>query len=244
MLPGQAVEPPENASTEVFRELLGKAALSSVSYRDYCSNYDIGLKPRTEIVIDAKDYVRAEGMEVLEYIDYQDMEGTSVFTDEKGIIEYEVDIQQEGFYSLSLQYYPVEGKSASIQRSILIDGALPYAQLGLVEFSRIWVNAVDEWERDNRGNDLKPRQVEAPQWVRSYCYDSEGSETEKLSVFLTKGVHTITLYSRREPMLLRRIFLDNPGEPQGYSTVVAQQKADGATDSSQQLITIQAEQAN
>ena len=45
-------------------------------------------------------------------------------------------------------------------------------------------------------------------------------------------------------MLLRRIFLDNPGEPQGYSTVVAQQKADGATDSSQQLITIQAEQAN
>lgn len=239
-----AEDQPQNPAASVFREILNRAALSATSYEDYCSGHETGQRPDNEVVIEAGDYIRAEGMEARKYINYQGMEGISVLTDEKGLIEYQADIREEGFYNISLLYYPVEGKSASIQRAVFIDGRLPYAQLALVEFSRIWVNAVDQWERDNRGNDLKPKQIEAPQWVRSYCYDSEGCETEKLSVYLTRGVHTITLYSRREPMLLRRIIMDNPAMPQGYSTVLAQQEAGGATDSSNQLITIQAEEAD
>ena len=167
-----------------------------------------------------------------------------MYTGEQGIIEYQTEILEEGFYDISLLYYPVVGRSASIQRAIFIDGELPYYQLSLVEFSRIWVNAVNEWERDNRGNDLKPRQVEAPKWITSYCYDSEGYETGKLSVYLAKGPHTITLYSRREPMLLRRIILNNSEETNEYAAEKAKHDAEGATDSTNQLITIQAEDAD
>ena len=42
-----------------------------------------------------------------------------------------------------------------------------YKQLSEVEFSRVWVNSVSEWASDNQGNDLKPTQVEAPEWVES-----------------------------------------------------------------------------
>ncbi|HEX3078492.1 MAG TPA: extracellular solute-binding protein, partial [Lachnospiraceae bacterium] len=141
-------------------------------------------------------------------------------------------------------YYPVEGKSASVQRGIFIDGELPYTQLNLVEFSRIWVNAVDDWEKDNRGNDLKPSQIEAPQWITSYCYDSDGYETGKLGVYFTKGIHTITLYSLREPMILRKLILNNSEKVDDYTTVLKENDSVGAKDTSGQMIRIEAEDAN
>lgn len=233
-----------DTSLEEYKELLSENSQNGIDYKNYITQYDTTKRPDKEYVIDAKDYVRAENMDVQEYEDYEGVEGTSVFTDEKGLIEYEVDIQEEGFYDISLQYYPIEGKSASIQRGIFVDGVLPYYQLNLVEFSRIWVNGVTEWERDNRGNDLKPKQVEAPRWITSYLYDSEGFETDKLSVYLTPGVHTITLYSVREPMLLRKIILNNTTNIKPYSDVKAELDAQGTKDTLDQLIRIEAENAD
>jgi len=231
--------PPED-----FKALIDQSNVTGITYKEYIASYDTSLKPNREYVIEASDYVRVENMEAKEYIDFEGMEGTSVYTDEKGLIEYEVEIEEEGFYDIALVYYPITGKSASIQRAIFIDGQLPYNQLGLVEFSRVWVDAVDQWQQDNRGNDLKPKQIEAPEWITSYCYDSEGYETGKLSVYLTKGKHEITLYSRREPMVLRRIVLNNSPDVNEYAVVKAQYDAQGATDTSKQLVVIQAEDAD
>lgn len=231
-------------SLESFKELLDLAGTEGMDYKNYISGFDTDKRPDKEYMIEASDYVRVEGMEADEYIDYEGMEGTSVYTGEQGLIEYEVDIEEEGFYDISLLYYPVEGKSASIQRSIFIDGELPFSQLDLVEFSRVWVNNTGEWDKDNRGNDLKPRQIEAPEWLTGYLYDSEGYETTKLSIYFTAGSHTITLYSRREPMMLRKITLNNAEEVKSYTEVKARYDAAGAADTSGQLVTIQAEKAN
>lgn len=43
-----------------------------------------------------------------------------------------------------------------------LDPALPSVKSHASGAGGIWVNAVDEWERDSRGNDLKPKQVKAP----------------------------------------------------------------------------------
>ncbi|NLN64365.1 MAG: extracellular solute-binding protein [Clostridiaceae bacterium] len=243
LLYSSAADKAKDASSDRFREALDTAN-SENNYQHYLAQFDNSIRPNREIIIEAEDYIRAEGVEVQQYIDYKGMEGISVLTGEQGQISYEVNIQEEGLYHISLLYYPIAGKSASIQRAVFIDDQLPYAQLGLVEFSRVWVNAVEQWEQDNRGNDLKPQQIEAPQWIRSYCYDSEGYETEELAVFFTRGTHTITLYSRREPMLLRRIILDNPERPKEYRTVLAKQISSGAIDTQGLIIEIQAENAN
>lgn len=233
-----------DTSLDEYKALLSGISMDGLDYHEYLSLYDEAKKPDAEYVIEAKDYVRTEDMEVKEYVDYEGMEGTSVYTDEQGLIEYEVTIKEEGFYDISLLYYPVEGKSASIQRGFFIDGVLPYEQLSMIEFSRIWVNAVDEWQTDKNGNDLKPKQVEAPEWITSYLYDSEGYETRRLSVYFTAGTHTITIYSRREPMLLRKIILNNADDVKKYSEVKAALDAKGAKDTTDQLITIHAEEAD
>ncbi len=233
-----------DTSLEEYMELFNRNTVDSVDYKDYLSDYDRSKRPAAEYVIEAGDYVRADGMVPVLFTDYEGMEGVSVYTEEQGLIEYEVEIEEEGFYELSLLYYPVEGKSASIQRGIFIDGMLPFSQLDLVEFSRIWVNESETWERDNRGNDLKPKQVEAPRWITGYLFDSEGYETRRLSIYFTEGTHTITLYSRREPMLLRRLILNNPEQIRSYDETKAEWDATGAVDSTGQLVTIHAEEAD
>lgn len=228
-----------------YEEVLGSYTTNKDArdYKDYIQLYSNN-KPDEEYVIEASDYVRVEDMEVEVYKDYEGMEGISIRTDESGLIEYEVDIKTSGFYDISLLYYPIEGKNAAIQRSFFIDGELPYSQLALVEFSRIWVNEIDKWEKDNQGNDLKPRQVEKPNWITSYLYDSEGYETSELSVYLTEGLHTITMVSLREPMLLRKITLNNSAGVQDYLAVKSDWDDTGIKDTVGQLVEIQAENAD
>lgn len=230
-------------SVDEFREQLNWINIDGITYKDYVELYNFAERPDAEYIIDAEDYVRTEGMEILKYPDFEGMAGTSVYTGEKGLIEYEVYIEEEGFYDISVVYYPVEGKSAAIQRAVFIDGKLPYRELALVEFSRMFVNERDEWQRDNRGNDLKPRQIEAPMWITGYCYDSNGYETRELSVYFEKGNHTITLFSLREPMLLRRIILNNSEDVLRYNKVKEKYDAEGAGDTSNHLIRIEAENA-
>lgn len=243
---GYKVSAKTDTPLDEYKDMLSDAQSEVIGYEEYLAQYDTSKRPDQKIVIDAEDYVRVEGMEINdeEYIDYEGMEGTSICTDETGLIEYEVNIPEEGFYDISLDYFPIEGKSASIQRSFFIDGELPYNELDLIEFSRVWVNSVTTWQRDNRGNDLKPTQVEAPQWITSYLYDSQGYITDKLAVYFTAGTHTITIYSRREPMLLRRIVLSNVEDVKSYSEVKASWDAQGAVDTSGQMVTIEAESAN
>lgn len=240
----QEAEAKSVLSTDAYRELLNRANIDVMPYKDYINMYDISKRPDAEYIIEAKDYVRAENMEIQEFADFEGMPGISVHTGEKGLIEYEVDIEEEGFYNISLLYYPVKGKSAAIQRAIFIDCELPYRELSLVEFQRIFVNELDEWQRDNRGNDLKPKQVEAPRWITGFCYDSEGYETRELSVYFNKGTHTITLYSLREPMVIRRIILNNTDSILPYRQVKEKHDLQGASDTSGYLVRIEAENAS
>lgn len=234
-----------DTSLNEYQEMLDSYSVSSnaVNYKEYKELYN-GNRPLKEYVIEATDYVRVEGMELEVYSDYEGDSGKSLRTEESGFIEYEVNIEEDGLYNLSFLYYPIEGKSAAIQRSIFIDGYMPYEQLTLVEFQRVWKNEASVWERDNQGNDLKPKQVEAPQWIHSYIYDSNGYETEELSVYLTKGSHTITILSLREPMLLRNLTISNKPYVKPYKEVYSDFKDQGKKDASKFIHVIEAEQAD
>ena len=213
-----------------------------IGYREYMEQVT-QTRPADVYVIDAADYVRCDGMTVTEYENYEGMEGTSVYTENSGLIEYEVLIQNAGLYELSVCYYPIAGNSSSIQRSFFIDGELPFAELNCIEFCRVWGNESEVWKKDNQGNDLREKQVEKPEWMESYLYESEGYVSGRLSVYLTEGLHTITVMSVREPMLLRSITLSNSEAPLSYAETKNVWDSMGAVDTSAVLREIEAEHA-
>ena len=229
-------------SQDDFDALVSQYTISkeAIGYQEYISSHGQH-RPQAELKVDGADFVRYEEQnqpaspELMQ--DYQGMEGTSVLTAEDSLIEYEFTVEEEGLYDLSVLYYPVKGKNSAIQRSIFLDGALPYEELSLVEFQRVWmmedtgsyVNedgvTVRSWEKDNQGNDLKPACVEAPEWIDSCLYDSEGYVTTQLSLYLTVGEHTVSMVGLREPMLIRSLQLSNHISSESYETVKAAQDA-------------------
>lgn len=89
-------------------------------YEAYKEGLENVKRPETSYEINGADYVTCEGMEPEVLTDYEGMEGTSVYTEESGMLTYEVDIAEEGMYEFGISYYPVAGNGSSIQRSFFV----------------------------------------------------------------------------------------------------------------------------
>ncbi len=260
LLPVRPVRAVTEGSKDDYEEVVSRYATSgdSVDYKDYILSHD-QVRPDRVIRVEAGDYVRYETGDapaVPQLLsDFEGMAGVSVLTDEDSLIEFEIMVEQAGYYDMSLDYYPVAGKNSAIQRSIFLDGELPYSELSLVEFQRVWTTSIQEaaadekgilvknWQSDNQGNHLKPSMEEKPQWLSSYVYDSEGYITTQLAMYLTAGKHTVTITGLREPMLLRGITFSNESRVGSYAEVMTQLSEKQCADTSGQMIRIEAENA-
>ncbi|MCH5274603.1 MAG: extracellular solute-binding protein [Lachnospiraceae bacterium] len=228
-------------------------------YNAYMASYSNAVRPTQVIEIPAGGYVRYEESDKEAtpeiYSDFEGMAGESVLTSEDSLIEFEVDVPTSGLYNISVVYYPVEGKNSDIQRSVFIDGELPFEEMSLLTFPRVWstyaedsyVNpdgvTVRNWAKDNQGNDVKPKILEVPEWQSRYLYDSDGYVTEALCVYMEAGTHTISMISLKEPMLINKLVLSNEGEVKSYAEVKAEWDAAGAVDTMGTMITIEGEYA-
>ena len=251
-----------DTTAEAFNTIVGTYSINDEipAYHDYLEKYT-KTYPTTEYRITATDYVRYEedGVavtpDILENYENVPGGGSSLYASEEALVEFEVEIKESGFYDVSLLYYPVEGKSSAIQRAFFVDGELPYNEMALIEFHRVWVNNVSEtiidvngievkkWQTDNQGNDLKPQSIESAEWTTRYLFDNNGYINAPLSIYLEKGSHTISMLSLREPMLLHEIVLSNTEKAKPYNVVKSNWDAEGKAAATGINIRIEAENA-
>jgi len=244
-------------SWDDFTNIIGTHSVNPdiLAYRQYLNQINY-TRPQSSVIIEASSFTRYEEDGIImtpqTFTDFMGMPGESVLTGETAIIEFDVMIPESGLYDIFIEYYPIEGKSSAIQRSIFVNGMLPYNEMALVELPRIWQNreAKDQtgaasfiWEQDNRGNDLKPTMLESPEWIQAFIRDSGGYIADPLSIYFEAGMNTISLYSLREPMLLRQIVLKDSGVTPDYSIALESWKSNGAKDTSGHNIMIGAQDA-
>ncbi len=230
----------------------------STDYGRYLSEVPDDARPDEVIKIAAADYssYTEDGLAVTPETrsSFEGYDGESVLTGETGEITYTFSVKKAGLYDLSLDYYPVEGKNSEIQRSFFLDGEQPYTELGIIQFSRVWTTDVAKeafdsgkdhvtWRKDNQGNDMKPTSIEIPEWITSYLYDNNGYITSPLSFYLTSGEHSITIKSRREPMLLGGLAFSNNVQELSYADRKAAWDREGAKDTSGVTIFVEGEDA-
>ncbi len=228
-------------------------------YSDYAEAHAGAARPAAAVTVDADGFTRYEdaGVQAQPQIltDYEGMPGSAVLTGEESLIEWRVSIPETGLYDLSLTYYPYDGKNSEIQRAFFVDGKLPYSELAMVEFTRVWHNGdfetkadengvtVVRWDSDNQGNNLKPSPKEIPEWVESHLYDSNGYITEQLPLYLEAGDHVLTMVALREPLLLRSLTFHQAARPAAYAEVKAAGDAAGYRDVKDAVIRFEAENA-
>jgi ABC-type glycerol-3-phosphate transport system substrate-binding protein len=157
-------------------------------------------------------------------------------------VEWTFDVPATGLYNLGVEYYPVPGKRASIQRGLMIDGKYPFNEARRVVFYRNWKDAHPP-EKDNQGNDIRPSQVEAPFWRFAYVEDAQSMYRAPYLFYLEAGVHTIRLILIREPIAIARISLFSPPKVPTYAEVLADYKAKGYQPVKDVMVIVEGEEA-
>ena len=186
-------------------------------YYNYLSEYDQVFPQGDPIVIEALSYTDVEGD--IEYFDNYDGVDDVLLTEEYGKVTWDIYIMEEGFYNLNLNYFPYVGKSSTIERTLYINGEVPFEGAGNISFYRIWGN-ISDVRQDINGNDIRPSQIELPTWTSSYFNDHIGYVNDPYAFYFKKGVNTISLESVREPLLIKSIELVSITETNSYSDVL------------------------
>lgn len=223
--------------------LEGAASYKEDGYSSYLAAHANAGKPPVEVIIEGEEYKKADGAPLEIWEGYAGADGAAVLTGESGSVEWTFHVEQAGLYNIAVRYYPIEGKSSEIERELRIDGKVPFKGADALIFDRVWKNESKEFKRDNRGNELRPRQVEAPRWLTAPLRDQEGFHAEPYQFYLSEGEHTLTLSSLREPMLIDYIKLYQEPKVPAYSEVKAEYERMGLKPAKDAFVKIQGEHA-
>ncbi len=213
-----------------------EANIASITEKLGCgSNY--------EIVYDYPNDVEGRKNFYIKYT--KAVEGTDPVVELKGTgsATFTVNVPAAGFYSIDMEYYPVYGKSASIERMLLINGSVAFTESRSISMTKSWTNlyyaTYDEngnfsynektgtfdagYRKDIQDNDIRSEAVQTPVW-RDYTVSDSSGYYNSLMFYFEAGENTITLYAEREPVAFRSIKLVPPAEELSYEKYLEQIK--------------------
>lgn len=215
-----------------------KDLMVSTTYAEYHELYGDIPKATETITIKATDYDRELTTAKVE-IREDSEKGETLWAPDLGKTVYTVEVPATGRYAMTVDYYPCEGNGSNIERIILIDGKVPFAEARNISFTRIWGDREDGtyskeervFKKDFNGNEMRPVKYEVPEWRTEEIYDSESFFTTPLEFYLTEGTHTIAFEAACEPIQTSEIRLHPASEYisyEEYSKMHADKKAPDA----------------
>jgi ABC-type glycerol-3-phosphate transport system substrate-binding protein len=176
------------------------------AYLHYLTQHDM-IRPNDDIFLFYEHLsLESTGVEIVDGLSY-DKNKLLMLTNEVSSLQLEFDVPIAGYYNLEITYFPIEGKSSRIERRLFINDELPYKAASRITFERIWKSERHIFLKDRNGNDIIPRQIEAPKWMTQTITDSEGLIPGDLLFYFNQGDNTITLNSLKEPMLIDTVKL-------------------------------------
>lgn len=178
-----------------------EGAVREGTYTGYLGMHENAAHPDKDVEISLADYLSGEDVEV-----YDSFEGVedALYTGERSVVTWEVEVPEAGLYNIYLEYRTVESRGVAIERALYVNGELPFEGAANMTFARLWTDGSPVKE-DNRGNEVRPQQVEAYGWQSGYFRDAMGYIVKPYEFYLEKGTNTITLEAVNEPMVLGRL---------------------------------------
>lgn len=194
-----------------------------------------------DITLPATRYVAAEGdIHVAQAVAGEGP--VLMWQSEEGWVEWEVDIPKSGLYNIELRYYPLPGKRASIQRDLKIDGEYPFVEAKKLLFDRAWRDAGPP-TTDNRGDHVRPGQVEVPMWRKVRLQDADAMHTRPFLFYLEAGKHRLRMSGIREPFAIKYLRICPEEEILAYADAVKEYRRRGYEPVESVVTKIQAEDA-
>lgn len=182
------------------------------AYSEYLARYQDAGFPEKDIPIDVCDYTVGERVEV--YPEYEGAENV-LYTASDSTVTWKVNVPEEGFYHIYLEYMTTESRGVAIERAVYVNGELPFNDAENLTFGRLWTDK-EAPRIDNQGNEIRPTQIEVYDWQDAYCRDGMGYIVEPYQFYFKKGENSITLEAVDEPMVIKTLQLSSVKERDSY----------------------------
>jgi len=198
-------------------DLSGASTGRTNIYSRYIERYAHVPAGQRDIPIDIFAYTSAEGVSELE--NFQNTERV-LRTEEVSYIEYMVNIERAGLYNIHLEYFPLPSRGIAIERSLFINGEIPFLGADRLTLQRVWGDGGNN-RFDNQGNEIRAPQVEIPRWESEWFRDSLGYITDPYAFYFREGENIIRLVGVNEPMAIRALSLMALVETKTYREFLA-----------------------
>ncbi|MDI6617310.1 MAG: extracellular solute-binding protein [Clostridiales bacterium] len=205
----KAIDTAKSADKQVYYDE------SYIKYLD-SQNYS-GKTASDEIKVDISSYKTTDGMKASTGND-------GVFTDDNGKIEWSFQVKEDGFYNIVVAYIPVKGTNSQIERKMYIDDKIFFDGMNQIIFNRVWDNSDGKQIAKKNGNEILPVAIEKPELTTIYINDSQRRDFEPYKFYFSKGLHTLTFESVKEPLKIADITLKTAPEIKPYVDVLKEWK--------------------
>jgi ABC-type glycerol-3-phosphate transport system substrate-binding protein len=202
-------EKPSNIKSEYFESVNDISNLVSIKYNELLettTNY-----PDLEYQINISDYLFSSPELDLEnpYLDtFTDdnlITKNGLFIPEYGNITFNINIIEEGFYNIGLDYFTIEGRRGSIMRGVLINDEYQNQESLNISLPRFFYDEFKVSERRvDKKNDIRPKQLETHLWSSTTLCDKSSSD-KPIYYYFKEGLNTITFAYNREPFVVSNI---------------------------------------
>jgi len=188
---------------------------SGIDYNAYLSSFEsqAGANGQLQpVAIDVMSYASASNVEPVH--NFQGRSG--LLTKGDSSVVYEITVPQAGLYNLQVEYSTTNKGSSDPERTLLVNGEIPYKEAGDLSFPRLW-RSKTEIKQDPRGNDIRPFQTTYEQWQTLMLRDLRGFYLEPLQFYFKAGQNTLTLNALREELVIGAISLLAPTSVPTYA---------------------------
>ena len=211
------------------------------SYAAYVADHTPSDRAEDRITLTTEQLGRSEKSRLLP--DYLGYGQEVVLSEEGGCVEYRFEVKTAGFYTVTADFCVPAGHRTAAERTVLVNGELPFAEAASLVFKRRFVNGT-EIRRDVGGNDIRPVQTEEEGWQSRSLTDAVGYYDTPLTFYLEQGVNTLCFEAVREPLILGRLVLAAPEALPSYRELEERYRAEGLTDGDGASLRLQGEAAD
>ena len=170
---------------------------STRTYSEYLELYSKKKEAKQTVKVDVFAYDEDKSYGVRVQDDY--LGKKVVVTEDRSSITWNVDVQEEGFYNISMEYACIPSRNVEMERILYINGEIPFSGADILSFARLWKDG-GEVKFDNQGNSIRPTQIEYFDFQTVRFKSDLGYEVDPYRFYLKKGSNEITFESTNEPM--------------------------------------------
>ncbi len=195
---------------------------STKTYSEYLNEHSSARSAKSEVSVDVLDFVTAKSNGTSVERNYKGKD--VVLTGEDSSVTWKVDVPEAGFYNIRMEYVAVPSRNVNMERILYINGEMPFSGADTLAFYRLWKDG-GPVKYDNRGNSIRPTQVEVFDYQSAYFKSDLGYEVDPYRFYFNKGINEITLESTSEPMAISGITLCPITVYNTYEQYLAKQKS-------------------